>query len=744
MSFLHSSPILNRIVVLSAAQIASPTATQLADYSVTYMLDEAPYTRYVSNGTNLLQIAASVSPTPVDQMLFTGYTEAQLTAQAAAGTLTQYASYVPSDTGQKFWAPDDSSLQFEETLFVYAASPQFGGYWDGTNNDSVALQDAIDYSYNAGKRQAVMLPLTTCWRDPIYMPEGVYLVGYNYRKGLINTNIKIHADANFSATGYALNMNTTNGTTPTVAPRLGQWYQCGAFGLWFNNSTPVSLPGMRFMLIAGTYYVDDIRGYLHTQLIKKLAGQYIDNGKIGTVFAASSYDNSEYGIDIGSGGGDGLEIGPLNFPAATTPELAVKVSNGRCRVTSAINGSLYFVNCPKVEVLSHHAEHCKIVAENTNLVVRSAEWQMATASAATDYPITMTNTTGDSNTQHTLELDDVAFAYGNGSGASEGKINGEIAITFQAQVKLRNARRRITEQGAQQTLLGVRFVKQSDNTALTELNRWAHILSDEGVIVGNVAQFATSGLLSAVSDFSGITASNQITSPSGDLANTTYYYTTQLLLDNKAGALLGRNQTSAEKSQATGGANRRLGLTVGYGSCSSKAILRVYRGTSAGSYGFYVDLPVMKGSYIVDQGTYCCGVPWIDRGGASAVTAITDTTQGNYLITPNDYRQPNRLTQAISSAAAPAVNCAKGTIITLTASNATVTFAAPSNVPRTGSEVTFILTQDGTGGRTIAWDAAYIFPTAWSNTGNTASKVSSITFKSDGTKLVAQGANSWY
>ena len=40
-------------IPLTQAQIDSPTADMLADTKVTYALDVAPYTRYMSNGTEL-------------------------------------------------------------------------------------------------------------------------------------------------------------------------------------------------------------------------------------------------------------------------------------------------------------------------------------------------------------------------------------------------------------------------------------------------------------------------------------------------------------------------------------------------------------------------------------------------------------------------------------------------------------------------------------------------------------------
>lgn len=99
--------------------------------------------------------------------------------------------------------------------------------------------------------------------------------------------------------------------------------------------------------------------------------------------------------------------------------------------------------------------------------------------------------------------------------------------------------------------------------------------------------------------------------------------------------------------------------------------------------------------------------------------------------------------QIVASSATPALNCDLGGVVLFTAAAASA-WGAPSNVPPAGSRVTVLLTQDGTGGWAITWNAAYIFPTAWSNTGNTANKKSVANFVSDGTALVFVGANSWY
>lgn len=105
----------------------------------------------------------------------------------------------------------------------------------------------------------------------------------------------------------------------------------------------------------------------------------------------------------------------------------------------------------------------------------------------------------------------------------------------------------------------------------------------------------------------------------------------------------------------------------------------------------------------------------------------------------------SRRVQVVTFGAAPVLNCDLGGVVTLsTALTSGITWAAPSNVPPAGEKVTITMTQDGTGGRAVAWNAAYIFPTAWSNTGNTAGLVSEASFISNGASLIAQGANVWH
>ncbi|TAL13946.1 hypothetical protein EPN95_04635 [Patescibacteria group bacterium] len=85
-----------------------------------------------------------------------------------------------------------------------------------------------------------------------------------------------------------------------------------------------------------------------------------------------------------------------------------------------------------------------------------------------------------------------------------------------------------------------------------------------------------------------------------------------------------------------------------------------------------------------------------------------------------------------------------GDVVEVGALTANLTMAVPSlSLTQIGKRWTFRFVQDATGGRTITWDSA--FEHNWSDTGNTASKKSTITFYYNGTKWVQEGAQlGWY
>jgi hypothetical protein len=77
------------------------------------------------------------------------------------------------------------------------------------------------------------------------------------------------------------------------------------------------------------------------------------------------------------------------------------------------------------------------------------------------------------------------------------------------------------------------------------------------------------------------------------------------------------------------------------------------------------------------------------------------------------------------------------TVVNVGALTGNVTIGAVAN-PMPGQRLFFLFTQDGTGGRTVTWNAAYKH--SWSDTGNTAGLRASITMVYDGTGWVQVGA----
>lgn len=70
---------------------------------VDYILDRPPFTRYFWTGSGFEPVSGAN----------TLFTAAQLSAKATAGTLTPLATYVASDTGDRYWASGAGTLVLE-------------------------------------------------------------------------------------------------------------------------------------------------------------------------------------------------------------------------------------------------------------------------------------------------------------------------------------------------------------------------------------------------------------------------------------------------------------------------------------------------------------------------------------------------------------------------------------------------------------------------------------------------------
>lgn len=93
---------------------------------------------------------------------------------------------------------------------------------------------------------------------------------------------------------------------------------------------------------------------------------------------------------------------------------------------------------------------------------------------------------------------------------------------------------------------------------------------------------------------------------------------------------------------------------------------------------------------------------------------------------------------ALTYSASLTVNLANSNVFTLTLTG-NVTTLTLSN-PVAGGKYTFILTQDGTGSRTVAWPAAVKWPGGTAPTLGGASEIDVVTMLYDGTNYYADSA----
>jgi hypothetical protein len=100
-----------------------------------------------------------------------------------------------------------------------------------------------------------------------------------------------------------------------------------------------------------------------------------------------------------------------------------------------------------------------------------------------------------------------------------------------------------------------------------------------------------------------------------------------------------------------------------------------------------------------------------------------------------------RSRQAPAFNASLTVDATAGEMVSVGALTGNITINAPTNAA-SGQRLMFVLLQDGTGGRTVVWNA--VFKQSWSDTGNTLNKVSKIAFQYDGTNWQQDGAQTPY
>ena len=682
------------------------------------------------------------------------YTAAQLSAMAAAGTLTPLATYVANDVGEEFFAPSATRI-YPKNPRVRCDLPAFGGTWTGLVDDGPAIAAAAAYAATFAPPRAIELPRRVGVASSIIIPMYVHVYGHEYTgKGQIaNTKIIPLAGASFS-TGYVFNLNTNDGINSisiNIPGEPGSAWSVGAWnsikGVFFDN-TPNDVVGARLCVFAGPAVFEDIWGFFATQLIRQAPNVYADNTFIQRVFSHRSLDNSEYMIYLGSlteGGGDCCYLSNMSCSpgiySGGMPEKFIHLGYSNSgKISNVINGAIDIVGSDGVVIENWHSENAKLTVDRSNLSIRNSSIEVY--APRTDTPFEFNMSYGSTSGSFVATMDNVRFSFGTDV-TREAIIPAEVKAAKGYIIETRNCFRQDATAGSL-TRTGIRINTDAD-AAIPTWNNFAGWLSQNGSLVRHTAR-GIYDVYASANTFYGVGTPSLVTR--GGTGNTfvdgtTYYYRAQHLLD--VPNMIGFNPTNAEVSIAMPGSGANTKRVVAVVSHNAgvpvKGTVRVYRGTASGSYDKYCDIPWFGAGDIQDMGNYMCGLPWIDRSPGGMDTLTTLVGHSTVSTALGAVRSIN-FAQSPAYAAAFACDLGLGNRVQVGTLTGNITHSNPTNIPRSQTEVVYEFTQDGTGGRTITWSSLH--KGAWPTASGTANQKMLVTGISNGTQIIFTGSSGWY
>lgn len=532
----------------------------------------------------------------------------------------------------------DKSGKLVSSKVFWATSPQFAGGADpsGTLSSSAAFNAACQAAAASGGPAFVMAPrgsyrLTTT----VFVPAQVFIIGDGAGAGA--HPMSFFPDTNHSLTGgWMFIFNSSDGINPASNIYAAQ-YLGGIVGARFSNYT-TNLPNIRGAICFGSGFFQDIRSYRMTCAIKRPRGQYIDRFTVVRCHSDQEYNGtSEYQIEI-DGTGDTVLIDRCTFPdsggvvnsGGTDPIKAVRFKNSDALLSSAsasirgnVNGSHYFSGVKALKMECFHNEYGVLTFDKSNFSLE--DLYISVPTAYTYVPIVCVGSSY-SSSGFFGKLKNIEFNYGWGSFQSAYPF--ELKTHHEYHLQIENCYRISDLSAAAPSIFGIRICNASDAT-ISNWASWSHFASCYGILDGYILQ-EVRRTVTMDSSYGGpyYTAASSSQADWDDTLGT-YFYTTQYLLDptNMIGVNQNNSIQSATISTAT---DTGIFMTTSAGNLPLTAIIRVYRGTTSGSYDKYVDLPAVMMRSIQDQGTKICGIPWNSRTAGPVDTLKASAASGKW------------------------------------------------------------------------------------------------------------------
>lgn len=388
-----------------------------------------------------------------------------------------------------------------------------------------------------------------------------------------------------------------------------------------NGTATNGINGFKF---AGAYTFENIDCWKVGTLIRK-PNLYTDEVTIRKIFAAFRANDTDYLIDL-PGLGDGYLIkqissGYINNQDGNTRGVYIGPSRGN-EIITLINGHHKF-QFGAYDVSDLHIEGGSVEFEDCTFHLHDSP-ALFTEQDADTAPVVRLLSSGDSfGSRYYGKISDCVFDAGiNIRSGWPDALKGDIRVDPAWTVELEGNSRKIFESGdvtSNLAHMGI-VVEKADGSLLDAFNDHSHVLSPRKTIISNQTVLVSGEAAGLTENFAGL--SNPRKQDAGSrhwgAAAGTYYYVADILLD--ADRRIGRQGSAAELSITMADGDDPVTFDINWSlvTLQTGKILRLWRGTAAGLYTHYVDIPVISLAVVRDDGICVNNFPWISIGSAVA------------------------------------------------------------------------------------------------------------------------------
>ena len=500
---------------------------------------------------------------------------------------------------------------------------QLGAKGDGESDDSDFIQQAINLFHvgtdtaNQNYENDLIAEYPTLGGTVVFNPN-TYIISKT-----INVPCYVSLDFNFATisagsgtytSNYMFLFNSTNGTNWIYAYPSQRRFIKNA-RIEGNN-----IEDIKAFCLCDTHEIDNIEFLgLSNAITNPAYPIYIDKIVYKNIHIRN-VTSDNYQIDSRCGGEnriiENIDFGVFKTYGGTDPINGIYISSSHgCNITNVINGSIYVQSSDLVVIKNWHCEYGNLtIFGNTKFRLTDSEIYVRDN---TIIPILLklgNDKNEANNNSNPGIIENTRFLYYK-------NISEYNFDTYEINIKdwaeelfLNNVYRQFeTSNRSQVSCTGIMLY---DGT-----NMIPCIYNNNEIYARKVVKTHNNLFTTAANILNNPSAASTIT---WNLSTGTYYYKAVNVGDDTRLIGATSNEKSISVSDLTKGVSISIANDLGNGN-----ILRLYRGTSAGSYTAYVDIPNPKSSILYDNGYSVNGFKWITMA-AGAVPTYTSLKSINY------------------------------------------------------------------------------------------------------------------